>query len=327
MSEIFKKWVLVPEKEYQRLKFPSFHPISTEPGSTEPRLGTNLQNIAQINERLVKEYQKAGVKKGSQNQSNTSLNTTTATSGGTGLNASSSMDPSNARVHSDDLDGENNDDTVEGSAATTLDGGLDNSAEAIGEMGASASAPKISTPKTSTPKTSTPKAKSDSSFSVSDSSFTKIESGKTLLSKIIKYFDEKDQKRATELIKRIVVCKGVKVDLAYRKIVVGTHSVLYLDFVDFISLCLSRKKPVNDKQLSKFVAVLAKNGFPTHIITNTYVRKAINDAINSLGATTSPNISLDRSGSSAMAPRLKGKQSTTSKSVGWMESLNDLPND
>ena len=98
-----------------------------------------------------------------------------------------------------------------------------------------------------------------------------------LIKKITQYFEPRDISKVTYLLKRIMNCSGIDIDMDKRKIVIESKPYSFQDFVDFLQLCISRRKPSNSVKIMKYINLLAANDFPLHLISNSHVKTLIKE--------------------------------------------------
>lgn len=159
-----------------------------------------------------------------------------------------------------------------------------------------------------------------------------------LMKKISLHFDMKDYTRVNTIVARIVNTPGVSINKKKKKMALNDHNISFLELIDFLTLCVSRKKPQSEQKIQKFVDFFAKVGFPLHLITNPFIKKLVNavnlQEISGAGASVSAGASagasgsagasvseMNRSGSKAMTPKSKKEMSST-----WFQSLSDAKN-
>ena len=116
-------------------------------------------------------------------------------------------------------------------------------------------------------------------------------------------------------------CSGIEIEMDKREIVIDSKPYPFQDFVDFLQLCISRRKPSNVAKIMKYVNLIAANDFPLHLISNphvkTLIREVDNTSTDNADNADKGNSSFgDRSGSIAMPPK--------SKNVTWFGSLSEV---
>ena len=280
MSSVFKRMVLIPEKEYLQLK--------EKQKTGNMQMSPHQDNITQLNNRLNRGYQSQSDRMEENTENDTEQKVVETNQSTDNL---SPVRDSPVRMNSTRLDQSEN---------QSIDQSLsekDNMSNDIKpDLSVISSSPDIQ-PSTSA---SRPTSEAKRSGLIA------------MIKKISHYFSEKDLEKAKVLMNRIVLCRGTRIDMEKRKIVLGTFSTPFADFADVIQLCLSRKKPTDPDKLKKYYVFLSKNNFPLHLITNSYMKKSIQNIDIS---NQSPNISaLNRSGSHAMEPKTKP----------WFQSINDV---
>ena len=143
-----------------------------------------------------------------------------------------------------------------------------------------------------------------------------------LLRKAEQYFSKKETDKGVLLIKRLYATGRMKVLGSLKKIELGKHDFSFIRFIDFVQLCISRKRPHETAHESAsfktFITFLDHNEIPLNLISNPYVKTMIKDR-------TEFNDKSDRKkGSESMIPRLKSYKPLKSTGVVWFKSLDEV---
>lgn len=102
-----------------------------------------------------------------------------------------------------------------------------------------------------------------------------------LLQRVTEYLSGKESEKATLLIKRVYASGKMKISTSEEKVELGNDNYSFNQFIDFIQLCISRKRPHESTFLKKFVIFLADNEIPLNIISNGYMKTMIKTQIRS----------------------------------------------
>ena len=152
-----------------------------------------------------------------------------------------------------------------------------------------------------------------------------------LLNETNKFFNSKDIPKGTLLIKRLFHTGNLRVNASDKKVMLGDHSIPFLAFIDFIHLCISRKRPENSDNLRQFAIFLHSNDIPLNLIANPYIKNLArdNESLNSESFSEDfPESSiLEHSDPiSKKAVRKKGSRAMEPKRkpVTWFRSLQDV---
>ena len=135
------------------------------------------------------------------------------------------------------------------------------------------------------------------------------------------YVSKKEFEKATLLIKRFYATGKMQISPSKNQIELEKDIFTFVQFIDFIQLCVSRKRPHNSGSLYKFVTFLEHHEIPLNLITNVYIKTMIKD-----GSDSDTEVSYDRKkGSRAMVPRLRETHDAMrSSEILWFKSLDEV---
>ena len=91
-----------------------------------------------------------------------------------------------------------------------------------------------------------------------------------LLEKVTKYLSKTEIDKGVLLIKRLHATG--KMEVSAEKVELGSNNFSLNQFIDFIQLCISRKRPHESISFQNFVTFLVENEIPLNIISNAYVK-------------------------------------------------------
>ena len=162
-----------------------------------------------------------------------------------------------------------------------------------------------------------------------------------LINKIKELLPKKDAEKAETLVKRIFATEKMDIRNHEQVVRLKDNQYSYVQFIDLIMLCVTKKKPNNLPSVVKFGDFLSENEIPTNLIANPYIKQ---NMVNTASFDNAPSVKksrpeaepepepesdsdddIDKSvsrkkGSRAMVPKLR-------QPFVWFQSVKDVPFD
>ena len=155
-----------------------------------------------------------------------------------------------------------------------------------------------------------------------------------LIDRMRELLSKKDAEKSETLVKRMFATEKMDIDSYEQVVRLKDDRYSYVQFIDLVLLCVTKKKPNNSPTVNRIVEFMSENEIPPNLIVNPYIKQSMADPPEE---SPSPKISKPdyemsdsdddtsaafsrKKGSRAMVPLLR-------QPFVWYKALNDVPSD